>query len=1305
MSSPSLGNLPISDPVSWKVYGAQNSYTQEDEWILLSYITNYAFVDRNQNVTFSLRSNRLAFKQFKLVVENSTSSSSLALSLFTINICNYASVSTSLTYPTITSIFYGEDPIDIYPLSSGYWKYTSSPSLPTGVTMDYISGRITGMTTFETNGLYTISALPYSSNISVSAVISLRFMECSKDRYTFVRFRKQTREWGTEEGYYLQLLGTSAVTTIYLSPPFQNYKTYTVTKCIQAETLLITLTDTLGDGWGYKAYLTVYLLNGDEQYEYQQFYLSDSFSVTYYMNTKMAITNKSLTWKYVKGQYPSNWYAANSDADAGFIQISYDAAIPSADIYLWLFRGKFTYGGHNSTNFHSFILRMYLRAGVVVFINGKEVFRYRLGEDLNINTHPTSGSGIPSWHSVTGPLDTFVTGENYIAIGIFNDNTFSIAVIDFDCNLILSSTSDKLTRNWDITPVFLLPYTNEDAFFDLSRDYDCVVTVDNKVPITLSLNFPVGRAEFINKYCFVSNTNNPHGDPASWNLFGSLTGENYVKLDERENIFFNERGEEKCFPIINDMNQPWLYYNVVFTSLSDDESSPYIFALSEIRLLIENYKKYEERELLYIPSTIISYVNLPFFSARPQVSYFTNFEIVGGTLPAGLRLDSSTGLIVGTPTSIMQTTDYIIKATFYSGTVKQTTISITIDTCEPPMTLYTVYVRGGRDGSEQGIRLVDRGEDPNVYLEKDGVQSDVDNYYHVCTNKTIQQITLYDHDANGWEQGFFKLYLNWNTFMLQGGLGKGYGYTIFPLSSMISITPQVSTWYYLDVIRTVEPNWIYSSYNEEEEGWNIGTSMEFPNFVGNTAYFKHRFSLNHDYSISSIYVNIKSRVGVVAYLNGVELFRENMPQGKIDSTTSANIIYSQTKVYGGSFFINNRTIIILYEENQQNVLSVEVHKCKDSENNLYFDSTVYAIQDNSWRLIEGTATSDLSSDNQVDKLFDNHIGTLALSGPRCVGASFIYTFKDRLKEYISQYSITSGPYCNRRHPSGWKLEASNDGDTWVLLHAVENARFTSFRQTLSYSFYNEVSYHMFRYTSTECNNLPLEGTNLESDDICIYPESELAYGFQLADISLYSHIVYQSCNDKEYGGAVEEGYAYKTCPEYYEGRYERQCIRGNYTDERNYCSLMEPESITYPTNTKSLQIGESFHMTPQIEAAEYSCSIEPTLPSTVTFDTYEGTIGGSFQEVFTNVRYRVTCKNSVGSVATILIFTCENTVFQGILIGVIVGIALLLLVIFIVFLILYTKWKREQNLQDGEFRTRNIRKVYKQYPIKDTNFL
>jgi len=149
------------------------------------------------------------------------------------------------------------------------------------------------------------------------------------------------------------------------------------------------------------------------------------------------------------------------------------------------------------------------------------------------------------------------------------------------------------------------------------------------------------------------------------------------------------------------------------------------------------------------------------------------------------------------------------------------------------------------------------------------------------------------------------------------------------------------SWYYYDK-GYLDESWIELTAFSH---WEIGTSplgyenkqiktiLSFGNDKDEkqvTKYFKKELILNNKYTIYEC--KIQRDDGAVFYLNGKEIFRENMPKGKITyNTLASNRVTSSAEDKFHQHFITNRDF-----KEGKNILSIEVHQAYRNSSDCIF---------------------------------------------------------------------------------------------------------------------------------------------------------------------------------------------------------------------------------------------------------------------------------------------------------------------------------------------------------------------------------
>jgi hypothetical protein len=170
---------------------------------------------------------------------------------------------------------------------------------------------------------------------------------------------------------------------------------------------------------------------------------------------------------------------------------------------------------------------------------------------------------------------------------------------------------------------------------------------------------------------------------------------------------------------------------------------------------------------------------------------------------------------------------------------------------------------------------------------------------------------------------------------------------ISPGAGIVTLIPSNSVWRYLDNGSNQGTNWLATAFNDAS--WTNGpaklgyggvdetTIVSFGTNSNNkfiTTYFRRHFNVGDPSVFSGLNVAVVRDDGVVVYLNGREIFRDNMPTGLVTSTTIAASSISGTNrsvFYPGAPIPASRLLP------GDNVVAAEVHLRSASSSTMGFN--------------------------------------------------------------------------------------------------------------------------------------------------------------------------------------------------------------------------------------------------------------------------------------------------------------------------------------------------------------------------------
>jgi hypothetical protein len=213
----------------------------------------------------------------------------------------------------------------------------------------------------------------------------------------------------------------------------------------------------------------------------------------------------------------------------------------------------------------------------------------------------------------------------------------------------------------------------------------------------------------------------------------------------------------------------------------------------------------------------------------------------------------------------------------------------------------------------------------------------------ILLNGISQQQSL--HDANY----FFSL-----PFEAVARQNPGYTFSHWSVSRRKFETKEVfgaeSIWKYFDKGTTPGPDWTATDFNDGEwaaghaklgygEG-NENTKVSFGPSSSNkyvTTYFRKEFTISPG-ACGELNVSVLFDDGVVVYLNGVEVYRENMPAGEVTNSTLAKRTVQNATTF--SHFVIDRKLLV----EGKNVIAASVHQASVTSSDLAFDLKIEAVE-------------------------------------------------------------------------------------------------------------------------------------------------------------------------------------------------------------------------------------------------------------------------------------------------------------------------------------------------------------------------
>ncbi|MBN8653004.1 MAG: CotH kinase family protein [Cytophagales bacterium] len=191
--------------------------------------------------------------------------------------------------------------------------------------------------------------------------------------------------------------------------------------------------------------------------------------------------------------------------------------------------------------------------------------------------------------------------------------------------------------------------------------------------------------------------------------------------------------------------------------------------------------------------------------------------------------------------------------------------------------------------------------------------------------------------------------------------------------SVSSLITNGTAWKYFDSGVLPAANWNSAAYNDvswatgaAQLGYGEGDEQTVVSFGGNannkhvTTYFRKTFTASNVSAIAALNASILFDDGIVVYLNGTEVYRNNMPTGTIANNTLALAAIAVENVFVDFTVPKN----LLVEGN--NLIAIEVHQNSPQSSDLSFDFRMSGTT-------EGSSEEFISTDLTLTGVADRYV--------------------------------------------------------------------------------------------------------------------------------------------------------------------------------------------------------------------------------------------------------------------------------------------------------------------------------------------
>ena len=1020
--------------------------------------------------------------------------------------------------------------IQITPSNNQIQNCTLSGDLPQGLEFNSLSCTISGVpTSLFPNTTITMQS---SLNGGITGSFSLQVITCLGKMIEFLRTYKSNAVSETFTVYDEETMDVLlSVGEDNSNPDNQDVST---NLCVTTNKIGIEVGNS--NDWAPSSYLYVKYWVGTEYREVLARARHDNALnlPNYYMVSLDFPIPYESEWLYKPGEVPENW----DDASVVSGWNSYSVGqFPDSTNRIQLYKKTFTV--NSLTNVTAFSLNVKYKYGIIVMLNGDEVFRYGVDEgDLSLSSQATTSYYDLDYHLVTLPIktmaidgapqkDLITTGSNTIAIALVSITDTQVTSV-FDCTLRLISM-DEHSRIWDYS-VLSSAISGAGTYpFDHNSGYP----ISNSGPFGnyVYMEFNNNRREWINTMVIMNDLESNDYSVNSFTLEAmNPEDDDFVTLKTVSGLEWSFAGQSKEILVLT--NKPYNAYR--WKTFKSTESTTWKVSMLDLRIKSID----SEIPALSYPDPVNIYVNVEMAEVYPTSEYYSQFT-VSPSLPDGIVLDASTGMISGKATTAMTTETYTISATKITGETSQFTLHLTVGYCTGGRSLITMTVRTDFSPKEGSYYLY-RGRDTSgdaVSSLSEFTQSSTLVYFDFCLEDDLYTMVLKDKWGDGWYAPAGMMFsVDIGEFRFEvDQMAKSSKTVVF--SSYLPFQNDFTNW----KVQTGEVTGDWTSRDYNDEAWEEKKASEIGAVPNTAVYLRHHFAIPSvsDYQVLNVLVKFSG--GVVAYVNGHKVARFNLPS-EVTASTEALSEHDASKP---TFF---HVILSMVElSTSDNVIAFEIHRAADTSTAVpvaFYATGVFGVNDCS--IVRDSFLSSSStefSSGGIDNIFD--LSPLTTSQLSSADTPYIAWEVENLEgSRINSYGLLSSSASSNLDFSLYGTVQSQSQS--IKLHEVFGESTKSRIRT-----YYDVPAGLMKFSGFrwQLNVLPGAGTIPSLTEITM----------------MYCKASGEVCPGvDEFPSVVEGQISPSVCGEGMTGYSYRECSGGVLGEVRmDNCSYLEPENIRY----------------------------------------------------------------------------------------------------------------------------------------------
>ena len=885
--------------------------------------------------------------------------------------------------------------------------------------------------------------------LAVSVSVVAATTSCAAGQ-VYVAVTKKCTTMAEEESYQILRENTVVIT----SSPFAENEQRTDEYCLPSSAhtqYVLKLKDSARNSWMAGAWISVAGLYGNVVFKN---YMTEDVEESFPLSLYYAIS-KQQQWKMFVtfGEIDATWNALAFD-DSTWQTIA-PATITAQQTGTQYYRKQFS----GVEDMAAYEIQVNYRYGVIIHLNGKEVFRDQMPSAsagaVTPSTASVGGYTVYAFRGVIRPAtEVFASSPNMLAVELHFRYPNEAYAVEFDAYVaaVASSISSAAAK------CFIYPYalsitssagTDVEAIFDFDKASAYEAQPANlPAMVTLMLS---GPRFFFNGLRVWPNAA-PTSAPGSFVWYAMTLGNRYTPVLTISDALYGVSEHREFYSYFKAGS--YSSYRFRFLAAASSSSSLQAFEMQPLICALEPVNV-----IAFAASSYTVYAKYQNVNIAPSINEFSGCSIQPA-LPTGLRLVALECTVTGKAMASLPPTVFTVTSRMTGALISGT---FTLEVTECPHTLLSVTRSYQQSAYAESFSITDAAtEEVLLSVAYNAGQPDEQVWSTLLCVAAPKVEVLLGSRGTFWQE---------NSFLTVEALVSGdssdtvarlrYDMLLgLPERHLLrvdwAVVPQTA-WQY-------KMGSVYEGWQTDATAWDVAVMGSFPASSNQIQLYRKTFNVASLEDVAGFVISLRYLYGCVVYLNGVEVFRngvegvlstESVSTNKYTSTLyrkislpvrTLGVEYSPARTMGveyspartmGVEYSHARTVsetAVNYLQEGANTIAIALVAQTASQKTSYFDCAVRLALAGSRVFDYSISYEQLTGrpEQIADQFYYNSMGQST-----CGDNQWTIAFEDNRREWIS--SVTLYLYYTQgvQQPTQFALKARNTNlEDWTTLKNV-----------------------------------------------------------------------------------------------------------------------------------------------------------------------------------------------------------------------------------------------------------------------------